>query len=308
MTSSKIPLPVPKDEYDAALKSIIDTLHSQSEITSKISPNNLQHLTSLLSSSFEKIDNFTLQPMDYNLYKKEFIKYDTPMKEKIGVLSSPANNTDNTEDDDDFSCSDDSSNSDDDSSVDTILEEEDLIDEEVWQRARVLRQQVREAACNTSTARAEQLHRLQTIVDSVTEQYKNIDEEAIEQMTSALSIPNGEEEEEEEGLSSTVKLENMKSSLSNLQILLNAMDVDLPNRLEDLKDNVEQAENALQVHRGEKTLSATEKAIQTKMGSGLKSIIKGGMESEEQTFNEENEINGVKKSAESRFAAFISRH
>lgn len=305
MTSSKVPLPVPKDEYDAALKSIIDTLHSQSEITSKISPNNLQHITSLLSSSFEKIDNFTLLPMDYNLYKKEFIKYDTPMKEKIGVLSSPANTTDNTEDDDDdFSCSDDSSSSDDDSSVDTILEEEDLIDEEVWQRARVLRQQVREAACNTSTARTEQLQRLQTIVDSVTEQYKDIDEEAIEQMTSVLSIPNGEGEE---GGGGTVKLENMKSSLSNLQVLLNAMDVDLPNRLEDLKDNVEQAENALQVHRGEKTLSATEKAIQTKMGGGLKSIIKGGMETEEQTFNEENEINGVKKSAESRFAAFISR-
>lgn len=305
MTSSKIPLPVPKDEYDAAVKSIIHTLQSQSEITSKISPNNLQHLTSLLSSSFEKIDNFTLQPMDYNLYKKEYIKYDTPMKEKIGVFSSSTNTTDGTEetnqDDDDFSCSD-SSDSDDGSSVDTILEEEDLIDEEVWQRARVLRQQVREAAHNTSEARAEQLHRLQTIVDSVTEEYKNIDEKAVEQLTSALSINSGGGEE-----GSTLKLENMISSLSKLKDLLTVMDVDLPNRFEDLKDNVEQAENALKVHRGEKVLSGTEKAIQTKMGGGLKSIMKGGIESEEETFNEENEINGVKKSAESRFAAFISR-
>jgi hypothetical protein len=302
MTSSKIPLPVPKDEYDAAVKSIIHTLQSQSEITSKISPNNLQHLTSLLSSSFEKIDNFTLQPMDYNLYKKEYIKYDTPMKEKIGVFSSSTNTIDSAEetnqDDDDFSSSD---SSDDDSSVDTILEEEDLIDEEVWQRARVLRQQVREAAHNTSAARAEQLHRLQTIVDSVTEEYKNIDDKAVEQMTSLLSINSGEDE------GSTLKLENMISSLSKLKELLTVMDVDLPNRFEDLKDNVEQAENALQLYRGEKVLSATEKAIQTKMGGGLKSIMKGGIESEEETFNEENEINGVKKSAESRFAAFISR-
>ena len=44
------------------------------------------------------------------------------------------------------------------------------------------------------------------------------------------------------------------------------------------------------------------------MGGGLNAFVKGGVESEEQTFNEENEINGVKKSAESRFAAFISRH
>lgn len=305
MTSSKISLPVPKDEYDAAVRSILHTLQSQSEITNKISFNTLQHLTSLLSSSFEKIDNFTLEPMDYNLYKKEFIKYDTPMKEKIGIFSSNTTDTDTTTMEEmDFSCSESSSDDDDDddSSVDTILEEEDLIDEEVWQRARVLRQQVRDAAHNTAVARAEQLHRLQAIMDSMTDQCKKIDEQAVKQMTtSALSIPI----EEEEG--NSVKLENMKSSLANLKRLLDIMDVDLPNRLEDLKDNVEQAENALQVHRGEKVLSATEKAIQTKMGGGLKAFT-GGVESEEQTFNEENEINGVKKSAESRFAAFISRH
>jgi hypothetical protein len=305
MTSSKISLPVPKDEYDAAVKSILQTLQSQSEITNKISLNTLQHLTSLLSSSFEKIDNFTLEPMDYNLYKKEFIKYDTPMKKKIGIVFSNTTDIDMThqdDEDDDFSCSDSSSDDDDDdSSVDTILEEEDLIDEEVWQRARVLRQQVRDAAHNTAVARAEQLHRLQAIVDSMTEEYKKIDEQAVEEMTSALSIPI-----EEEG--NSVKLENMKSSLANLKRLLDIMDVDLPNRLEDLKDNVEQAENALRMHRGEKVLSATEKAIQTKMGGGLNAFVKGGVESEEQTFNEENEINGVKKSAESRFAAFISRH
>lgn len=301
MSSSKTSLPVPRDEFEAALNSFRSTLQQHAEThRNGISPLHLQNLTSLLLASFENIDNFTLEPMDYNLYKKQFIKYDTPMKEKLGVCIPTFTTSEEEElDDDEYSTSD----TGDDSSVDTILEEEDLIDEEVWQRARLLRQQVRDAARSTAEARAEQLKRLDGIVNRLTECSNRIDEQLVEQL-----LKDVKSSEAEDNLS-TVVLEPLKFSLVTLKGLLNAMDIDLPNRFEDLKENVQQAENILKEHRGETVLPATEKALQMKMGGGMKSLVKVvGDASNDESLDQENEINGVKKSVESRFASFISRN
>ena len=253
-------VPVPKPELDVAIQCIHDSIsnyidnYKRKHNITTASDNNDQELSNSLSTLKEEISTSLISsiesvvtPFNENEFRKRYIKFDTPMKEKISKLKHL--NVD------EMSCS--SSSDDDDGEdggedrylVEEEDDEEDFVDQVALQRAKELRALVRKKAMDVQQKKES---KLSTILDFISKQLYEWEIMSNDSCSDGSDDRDGDrsmnENQMDEGDSNTsnqIKTENQKrlqqmsTSLSNLEATLQSMEGSLPDTLESIQQSID---------------------------------------------------------------------
>jgi hypothetical protein len=181
--------------------------------------------------------------------------------------------------------------SDDDDDVD--LEEEDLLDRQVWEKAKELRKNVRDASRKLQLVREEKIGqamaRIQSQVDDLIHFEKKWSDEMERNMEHGLGECN-----------SVVNTDEMEAALKKVKEQLENLENVLPENLKAIRDTIESVSISVQKKlRGE--LSKTEKAIQLRDCDDV-----WRRKGDKQTIHDREEV-GQHIDAAKRFALFVSR-
>jgi len=298
---------VPQNEYDAALSTLTNILNkntNDSSSPSHCSPHkHKQHIQSSIQQTIQK----TIQPIPCAEYENMQIFGSTPIKQQLHKV---------IQDDDDVSVSscsttgleqEEDRNSEENES-DLELEQDELLDEEVYRKAQEMRQKVRLASSNLQRVREEKIQMALTGVLSEVDDFIRFEKEFEENVQ--LQLQDGANDDCENR--DKVHLADMEEALRNLKGRLEKLDGLLPEKLQGIRDTIESVSHSLR-KKMNKEYSATEKAILSRdcddvwrrnfsFGNNNYTVV----DSQECPDDSTNGNNGGDMDAARRFAMFVS--
>lgn len=249
---------VPKNEYDRALAALSDC-SKRFRSNYNIDDEEMNMIETAIKSQFETIlapdENFETRNGQYDDSTQELIKQAMELQNKIN--SSENGNDDeidnilNVSSDDEDGHISLSSQSDDDG--DETMDEEDLIDQGVYQKVKKIRSDLRKASIKLRETRENvmnkellSLKQKLKILEGINEDMGdfNLDDDG------ETTLPNTD-------------LSAMEDLLSSLKSNLDTLDVELPEKIQSLKETIESVSKSVQ-KKAEGKFSATERAIRAR--------------------------------------------
>ena len=280
---------VPQNELNAALSTLTNTLSAshnlhQDQLQKSVLSTFQATLKSVPPKEFESMQEFGSTPMKAQLHKA--------MK---------LNSTDDSEVLDDISVSSTSTAEFDlDESTDmelfarqSLLEPDELLDQEVHQKAKDLRNKVRLASENLALLREEKIHGgLNKIIGEV---------EFLQQYLETVNSKTVDEKMNQVG--PDIQLEEMETALENLNKKIADFEGYLPEKVQGIKDTMESVSIALkkQIEGGNQT--GTEMAIRAREGGDA--VWKKNLPQSSQS---NDNCKTVENNPSKRFALFMSKH
>ena len=296
---------VPRNEYDAALATLTNIFDSRSNSSNDhtaiftkehnytTNKGKEEEIKSSILTTFQS----TVEAIDTVEFEK-LQRYDTPMKKQIKRIIELENIARNFKEDSDTdaiqkivddisvsSCSSDDhdnssqdDSSDDDDDDESIMDEEDLIDEDVLNKAKEYRAKIRHASMQLNETRSrkldEALECIRVHLDKVVkiEQAFMADGDSSSSILEADTLKKGAaglDSDEKDGSNDTldanvdIDLRAMEGCLVKLKSQLDAIGSELPDKVQSLKDTIETVSKSIRKKMDGK-LSATEKAIRSR--------------------------------------------
>lgn len=297
---------VPENEYHAALTTLKESLCAPSlrnvnqESDTSSSPHSplLKDIHNSILATIQR----SIEPIPTADFEKMQIFGSTPVKRQIQKVME---NKELREDDLSVSsCStDDDSETMTSSSHESDLDEEDLLDEQVWERAKDLREKVRMASRKLQCVREDKMSQALIRIQSELNDLIRLETQWEEEFEKNL-VERGKDGKSHVVDSETqVNMKDMETSLIQLKIQLEEMQNVLPENLQAIKDTIESV--TLSLHkkmRGE--WSNTEKAIQLR---DCNDVWRSGKNTQSNLSTEDVHETGHKIDAAKRFALFVSR-
>ena len=203
--------PIEKEQISEGKKTSIE---SESESDSDSLQKSLSLLkTQILTSLHSTIEN-SVVPMEEQKYNKKFIKYDTPMKRSIEKAEIDEDEMSLDDDDDIDSISDDDSYTSMDESESE--DEEDLLDKAALQRAKKLRELVRQKAADTKAIKDAKISKLLKHVMTELNEWNRINDEQAQLFRNQNGSKSDQGDQTKTFDDTYQRLEKMKTSLSKL--------------------------------------------------------------------------------------------
>lgn len=303
---------VSKNEYDGALSvltnkiDIIETSTGNSDKSTMISDKDMY------SSIIHECQKLAQPESNFEKRKGH---YDTPTKELIQqaveLYKKRSEHENGDEYDDEISVSSCSNagemqsthaqSDNDDEDEDEIMDEEDLIDQEVHQKAKTLRPKLRSESMKLRQTRDNKMRETLEEFNNNLKHNLTMLERVEEAMDNLDQAPEGESVFSSEDLSA------MENSLTLLKTELDKNDGELPEKLQTLRDTIESVSKSIEKKRGGK-FSGTERAIQSRESDDVwKARFEGISEDDSGLGNGTGgEDCGQGMSASARFATFLS--
>ena len=245
--------------------------------------------------------------MEEQKYNKKFIKYDTPMKRSIEKAEIDEDEMSLDDDDDIDSISDDDSYTSMDESESE--DEEDLLDKAALQRAKKLRELVRQKAADTKAIKDAKISKLLKHVMTELNEWNRINDEQAQLFRNQNGSKSDQGDQTKTFDDTYQRLEKMKTSLSKLTSTLKVVDVELPENMESLQQTSDTILHYIKKIENQKNkgggLSRVEEAIYSRIGR----------KSKYSTGESSDGIDGFgswtsklsEMDAEQRFALFVSQ-
>jgi hypothetical protein len=305
---------VPQNEYDAALSTLTNILNTND--SSSPSYQHQQHSSphkQQIQSSIQNTIQQTIQPIPTAEYENMQIFGSTPIKQQLHKA---------IQDDDDVSVSscsttgleqeeEDCNVNSKDNESDFELEQDELLDEEVYRKAQEMRQKVRLASSNLQRVREEKIQMALTGVLSEVDDFIRFEKEFEDNIQ--LQLQDGANDDCENRNEVHLNLSDMEEALRNLKGRLEKLDGLLPEKLQGIRDTIESVSHSLR-KKMNKEYSATEKAILSRESDDVwrrnfsfgNNNYTSAVGSQEAPDDGSNGNNGVNMDAARRFAMFVS--
>jgi len=305
---------VPQNEYDAALSTLTNILNTTNDSSSPSQQHSSPHKQQIQSSIQNTIQQ-TIQPIPCAEYENMQIFGSTPIKQQLHKA---------IQDDDDVSVSscsttgleqEDDCNSKENES-DFELEQDELLDEEVYRKAQEMRQKVRLASSNLQRVREEKIQMALTGVLSEVDDFIRFEKELEENIQLQLQSQSqdGANDDCDDRNKVHLNVSDMEEALRNLKGRLEKLDGLLPEKLQGIRDTIESVSHSLR-KKMNKEYSATEKAILSRecddvwrrnFSFGNNNYDSAAVDSQESPDDGTNVNNGGNMDAARRFAMFVS--
>lgn len=255
MASERTRVSIPQNEYGAALSALTNILsndgnppssppkHQQQQIKSSILSTIQQYVQPIPSTSFQNMEIFGSTPIKRQLHKA------LDDSEDISLSSCSTHEFDQIEEEGNDSLD-----------SDVELEEDELLDEGVFLKAKEMRHKVRAASFNLQKMREERMEEALRGVTTEVDDLIRLEKELEQQIESRDGDNDGSGE-----MKDNVHMTDMKEALFSLKERLEEMDSLLPDKLQGIRDTIESVSHSLRKQRN-KEYNATEKAIRSRDG------------------------------------------
>lgn len=299
-TQNSSHMPVPKGEFELALECIDKLISSKINYDREVNgaeqrcvplETSIDILQESILSSMHSEINGTVLPIHETDYKQQFVKFDTPMKREIQV--EPGNLDDYLTSKDDANSESESFASSSDSSDDD--DEDDVIDFAALDRARKLREEVRNKASELNAIKNSKMAILLENFMNELNKWNKIE----------INQSNEQHNRSGDDIDAKVsehKIEKMRKSLDHLQRTLKTVGSDLPNELESLQQTAETILHYFERNeKGREVVHRVERAILSRVDVNV------GKSEEKNAFELTPSRNTKQMDAEQRFALFVSQ-
>jgi len=314
MTSERIKVSVPQNEYVAALSALTNILshndnNSDDDDNDNDDKSSSPHKQQIKSSILSTIQQ-TIEPIPNSAFENMEIFGSTPIKRQLHK------SLDDSEDISLSSCSTDEMDQEEDRNdsidSDVELEEDELLDEDVYSKVKEMRNKVRMASLNLQKVREKKMEETLRGVTAEVDDLIRFENELEQQIKLRDGDYNGNDESK---VNLKANVADLEVALISLKERLDEMDGLLPDKLQGIKDTIESVSNSLR-KKMNKEYSATEKAIQSRdcddvwrRNSALEQNNCTGVNPENSqgmTDEGSNENNTEPMGAAERFAMFVS--
>lgn len=307
---------VPENEYDAALRTLTNVLLPPAAESSSNDSKTWFTLSSSSSPIRKDIHNSIVGTIERSIEPIPTVDFEklqkfgsTPVKKQLAKIME---NPDLQEDD--LSVSSCSTDEDDNSesttnaaSSDSEMEDDELLDRPVWERAKELRQKVRMASKNLQLVREEKMGQALSQVQSEINDLIRLEKEWNDTVEERFNQAG----ENQLDCNTLVDKEDMEKALANIKKQLDNLENVLPENLQGLRDTIESVSYSLQ-KKMRHDLSRTEGAIRLRDCDDVWKSMKSAQRNNEfdkrvDSSVKENEQPEKKMDAATRFAMFVSK-
>jgi hypothetical protein len=296
---------VPENEYRAALTTLTNVILSSStndsDSSSLLQQQQQQQVSPLrkeIHTSIVETIEQSIEPIPTLDFEKMQKFASTPVKRQLQkVLDKPELHQDDLSV---SSCSTDiDSESSHSASSDSEMDEDELLDQQVWERAKELRQNVRMASRRLQLVREEKLSQALSLVQREIEDLIRLEKEWNDQVEGNF-IARGEDQDR----NSAVHVEEMEEALKNVKKQLQDLENVLPGNVQALRDTIESVSYSLQ-KKMKHEMSRTERAIQLRDCDDVWRSMKTSTQRNVSLKEDETAVEKV--DAAKRFAMFVSK-